>query len=61
MMIFLKERCTEEDAKQKYKAVLTVVESGWLACEGLFFFFFLFSRFSMKCLCYSWNKVKYTY
>lgn len=60
MMIFLKERCTEEDAKQKYKAVLTV-ESGWLACEGLFFFFFLFSRFSMKCLCYSWNKVKYTY
>lgn len=45
MMIFLKERCTEEEAKQKYKAVLTVVESGWLACEGLFFFFPVFQIF----------------
>lgn len=54
----------EEEAKQKYKRVLTIIESEWLACEGLYlciylFIYvcmFLFSRFSMKYLHYSWIK-----
>lgn len=35
----------EEEAKQKYKAVLTIVESEWLACEGLYLFIYLFFCF----------------
>lgn len=37
----------EEEAKQKYKTVLTIIESEWLACEGLYLLMYLFINVCM--------------